>query len=59
MTQMEIVKKLEHLVAFQTECLSRGDWESFDKVENEIKKLEKMIITKKENSSKLDVSQEK
>jgi len=44
MQKLELVKKLEYLIAFQTDCLSKGDWDSFDKAENEIKKLEEAII---------------
>jgi len=44
MQKLELVKQLEYLVAFQAECLSSGDWESFDKAEDKIKKLEEAII---------------
>lgn len=44
MQKLELVKQLEYLIAFQTDCLSRGDWDSFDKAENEIKKIEEAII---------------
>jgi hypothetical protein len=44
MSKFELIKKLEYLVAFQTNCLQKGDWEVFDKLENEIKKLEKELL---------------
>jgi len=44
MEKLELVKHLEYLIAFQSNCLSVGDWESFDKVEEKIKKLEEEII---------------
>jgi hypothetical protein len=44
MSKFELIKKLEYLVAFQTQCLKEGDWEVFDKLENEVKKLEKDIL---------------
>lgn len=44
MQKLELVKQLEYLVAFQAECLSSGDWDSFDKAEGKIKKLEEAII---------------
>lgn len=44
MHKLELVKQLEYLVAFQAECLSSGDWDSFDKAEEKIKKLEEAII---------------
>lgn len=44
MNELEIIKKLEYLVAFQNDCLNKKDWENFDKVENVIKKLEKAIM---------------
>jgi len=50
MTKLEIIKQLEYLTAFQADCLSKGDWESFDKAEDEIKKLEKMIVAWQEDN---------
>jgi len=44
MTPFEIVKKLEYLVAFQSDCLQNGDWEAFDHSEDSIKKLETHIL---------------
>lgn len=41
--KLEAVKKLECLVAFQKDCLSSGNWEDYDRLENEIKKLEEEI----------------
>jgi hypothetical protein len=51
MEKLEMIKKLEYLIAFQSDCLARGDWESFDRTENEIKKIEEDIIGKPENIS--------
>ena len=42
--KMNEIKRLETLVAFQKDCLSGGDMDTFDRVENEIKKLEETII---------------
>lgn len=47
MSKFELIKKLEYLVAFQTNCLQSGNWETFDKVENEIKKLERELLISK------------
>ena len=47
MSKFELIKKLEYLVAFQTNCLQKGNWETFDKVENEIKKLERELLIPK------------
>ena len=47
MSKFELIKKLEYLVAFQTNCLQNGNWETFDKVENEIKKLERELLIPK------------
>jgi hypothetical protein len=47
MSKFELIKKLEYLVAFQTQCLKEGDWEVFDKLEGEIKKLEKELLISK------------
>ncbi len=54
MKKLELVKQLEYLIAFQSNCLSTGDWESFDKVEEKIKKLEEEIVSyseKKEDTA--------
>lgn len=48
MSKWDLLKKLEYLVAFQTERLDKGDWESFDKTEGEIERLEKSILISKE-----------
>ncbi len=42
--KLELVKKLESLVAFQKDCLNQDDWDNYDRLENEIKKLEEKII---------------
>ncbi|MFA5926189.1 MAG: hypothetical protein WC831_04625 [Parcubacteria group bacterium] len=44
MSKFELLKQLEYLIAFQSNCLAGGDWESFDKTEGEIKRLEEKII---------------
>ena len=44
MSKFEMIKKLEYLVAFQSDCLKQGSWDEFDKVEDSIKKLEKTIL---------------
>lgn len=44
MSKFELLKKLEYLVAFQANCLNKGDWNEFDAIESEIKKLEKTIL---------------
>ena len=44
MTKFEMVKQLEYLIAFQSDCLQKGDWEVFDRLEDSIKKLERMIL---------------
>jgi hypothetical protein len=51
MNTLEQIKKLEYLVAFQTDCLAKGDWDSFDKTENEIKKIEEAIVLKQEKNA--------
>ena len=47
MSKFELIKKLEYLVAFQAQCLKEGNWEIFDKVENEIEELEKELLISK------------
>lgn len=42
--KLENIKKLENLVAFQKDCLNSGDIDTFDRVENEIGKMEEMIL---------------
>jgi hypothetical protein len=44
MSQFELLKKLEYLVAFQTSCLAKGNWEEFDLTENQVRKLENQIL---------------
>ncbi|MDD3487215.1 MAG: hypothetical protein PHF35_02455 [Candidatus Moranbacteria bacterium] len=51
MTRLEMVKQLEFLIAFQAECLAKGDWESFDNTENEIKKIERVILDEKQKTA--------
>lgn len=45
MSKLELLKKLEYMVAFQNSCLNEGNWDDFDKSEEEIKKLEKNLLT--------------
>ena len=47
MNEFEIIKQLEYLIAFQNNCLNKGDWENFDKSENAIKKLEEALVDSK------------
>ncbi len=47
MSRFELLKKLEYLVAFQTNCLNEGNWEIFDEIENAIEKLEKKLLISK------------
>ena len=42
--KMDLIKKLENLVAFQKDCLISGDWEDYDKAVEEVKRLEKEIV---------------
>lgn len=44
MSKFEMLKKLEHLVAFQSLCLSDGHWDEFDLTEKEVKRLESEIL---------------
>ena len=44
MTKLELLKKLEYLIAFQADRLQTGDWESFDRAENEVKKIEEKLV---------------
>lgn len=44
MTKFEMLKELEYLVAFQSACLTQNDWETFDHLEDSIKKLETGIL---------------
>jgi len=44
MSQFELLKKLEYLVAFQANCLNEGNWDTFDEIENEIEKIEKELL---------------
>lgn len=39
-SKLERIKKLETLVALQKDCLDMGDWDNFDEIEGEVKKLE-------------------
>ena len=44
MSKFEMLKKLEHLVAFQSLCLADGHWDEFDRTESEVKRLESQIL---------------
>lgn len=39
-----MIKKLEYLIAMQSDCLQQGNWEDFDHLEDSVKKLETKII---------------
>ena len=41
--KMELLKKLENLVAFQKDCLITGDWEDYDRAVAEIERLEQVL----------------
>lgn len=43
----ELIKRLEYLIAFQTDRLNQRDWEAFDRTENEIEKIEEEIVKRK------------
>ncbi len=51
MSKFELLKQLEYLIAFQADCLASGDWDSFDKAENEVKKIEEKIINWDRNAT--------
>ncbi|EKE25200.1 MAG: hypothetical protein ACD_5C00253G0003 [uncultured bacterium] len=44
MSKLEMIKQLEYLVAFQTNCLEKGDWNNFDLLQNSISRLEEDIL---------------
>ena len=44
MSKMEMIKKLEHMVAFQCVCLAEGNWEEYDYAANRVVDLEKEIL---------------
>lgn len=44
MSKFEMIKKLEYLVAFQSDCLKNGNWSEFDLLEDTIKRLETQIL---------------
>jgi hypothetical protein len=48
MRKLELIKQLESLIAFQTDCLASGDWDSFDRTQDTIKKLEEAILGSEE-----------
>jgi hypothetical protein len=47
MSKMEMLKRLECLISFQTLCLAGGEWDAYDKVKNSINKLENKIVDTK------------
>jgi len=49
MKKLELLKQLEYMIAFQSDCLAKGDWDSFDRTENQIKRLEEAILGGQEN----------
>lgn len=42
--KIELVKKLKYLAAFQKDCLDSGNWEDYDRLEGEIKKVEDKLV---------------
>ncbi len=44
MSKFELLKELEYLIAFQKDCLDRGDWDNFDRIEGEVEKIEEKIL---------------
>jgi hypothetical protein len=48
MSKLELIKELECLIAFQSDCLAKGNWEDFDKAENSIARLENKILSSNE-----------
>lgn len=48
MLKLDLLKKLEYLIAFQFERLESRDWDSFDRAEEEVKKIEENIIHSRE-----------
>ena len=44
MKKFEKIKKLEYLVALQSDCLEQGDWEDFDHLEDSIKNIEEDLL---------------
>jgi hypothetical protein len=50
MQKLELIKQLESLIAFQTDCLASGDWDSFDRTQDTIKKLEEAILSSEEKT---------
>lgn len=44
-----MIKKLEYLVAFQANCLEKGQWEEFDRIQSSILSLEKSILEAEES----------
>ena len=48
MLKFDLLKKLEYLIAFQYERLENKDWDSFDRAEEEVKRLEEDITHSRE-----------
>ncbi len=44
MSKLEMIKKLEDMVAFQVQCLRENNWEDYDRTVSVIHKLEKDIL---------------
>jgi len=44
MSKIEMIKKLEHMIVFQSVCLAEGNWEEYDHAENAVKRLEKELL---------------
>lgn len=54
MTQFELIKQLEYAIAFQTNCLREGEWDTFDKTEDTIRQLEKKILLSGAENGKIE-----
>lgn len=52
MSKLELIKRLETMIAFQARCLSEGNWDDFDKAEGQIKELEEKILCWKEDGER-------
>jgi hypothetical protein len=46
MDKMELLKKLESMIAFQAICLKEGNWEDFDYAAEQVNRLEKQILAR-------------
>ena len=39
----KLIQEFKYAAAFQEDCLSRGDWDDFDKLEEQMEKLAQKI----------------